>query len=137
MRQRGRRSSASLSVVVPDGREPPPTPPHALTDEERAIWDDIVGSLRPGWFKGAEHPLETYVRAISLERFLSEQIRGTDPSDDRRLALLMRCQRDQAAIVASFGTKLRLTPRSNFDRTAPKLASTLPKPWELPDSDLA
>jgi hypothetical protein len=44
------------------------------------------------WFQGCEHLLEIYVRAISLERLLSQQIKATDPGDDTRLALLMRRQ---------------------------------------------
>ena len=135
MRQRGRKSAASLAVVVPDVRQQRPPAPATLSADERMIWDDIVGKLRADWFQGCEALLEIYVHALSMQRFLAQQIRRCDPADEKRLATLIRCQRDSAAVVASFATKMRLTPRSSFDRTAPKLASPWPKPWELGPSD--
>ena len=46
-------------------------------------------------------------------------------------ATLARCQRDTAAVIATYATKMRLTQRSTFDRTAVKHVSALPKPWDL------
>jgi hypothetical protein len=123
MRQRGRKSVASLAVVVPDVRQQRPPAPATLSAEERVIWHDIVGKLRADWFQGCEVMLEIFVRSIVLERFVTQQIKATDPSDSQRLASLMRCQRDTAAVIASYATKMRLTPRASFDRTAPKLTS--------------
>jgi hypothetical protein len=130
MRQPGRRSSASF-VVVPDIRQRRPAPPERLSDEQKAIWIDITERLRPDWFQGTEHLLEIYCRALSLERFISQQIKATDPSDSQRLALLTRTLRDTAAVIATYATKMRLSQRSTYDRTAVKLAPVGPKPWEL------
>ena len=40
-------------------------------------------------------------------------------------------QRAEAALIGNLSTKLRLTPRSTFDRYTPKVVSRLPRPWEL------
>jgi hypothetical protein len=50
-------------------------------------------------------------------------------------ATLARCQRDTAAVIATYATKMRLTQRSTFDRTAVKHVSALPKPWDLSRPD--
>jgi hypothetical protein len=129
MRQRGRKSAASLGVV-PIGQPQRPEPPERLPEAEKQVWRDIVDRLRPDWFGGAEHLLEIYVTSIVLERFLAEQIRKTRV-DDQRFAELVKLQRAEAALVANLATKLRLSPRSTWDRHTPKLVSTQPKPWEL------
>lgn len=51
-RQPGRRSAASFVVV--DVSQQRPAAPERLTSEEKAIWDDIVGKLRPDWFQGCD-----------------------------------------------------------------------------------
>jgi hypothetical protein len=129
MRQRGRKSSASLGVV-PIGQPQRPEPPEGLPEAEKQVWRELVDRLRPDWFSGAEHLLEIYVTSVVLERFLAEQIRKTKVEDER-FADLVRLQRAEAALVANVATKLRLTPRSTWDRYTPKLVSTQPKPWEL------
>jgi hypothetical protein len=129
MRQRGRKSSANLGVV-PIGQPPRPEPPERLPKAEKQVWRELVDRLRPDWFGGAEQLLEVYCTSIVLERFLCEQIRKTKVDDDR-FADLVRLQRAEAALVANLATKLRLTPRSTWDRHTPKLVSTQPKPWQL------
>ena len=132
MRQRGRKSAASLAVVIPDIREQRPEPPERLTSEERAIWDDIVGKLRPDWFQGTEHLLEI---SVSMERFLSQQIKLCDPADEKRLGMLIRCQRDTAAVIASYATKMRTDAAIKFRPHRTEARSPWPKPWELGRSD--
>jgi hypothetical protein len=101
-----------------------------LTAEEAAIWREITASVRPDWFWSSEFLLEIFVRAIALERWLSAQVRATDPSDPR-LPQWLALQRAEAKVIASYATMLRLTPRSTWDRYTPKVVSRLPKPWEL------
>jgi hypothetical protein len=132
MRQRGRKSSASLSIVravAIDSRQRP-EPPKRLSREERQVWREVTGALRPDWFYGAEHLLEIYVRALVHERFLAELVKAADPNGSR-FVKLVRLKRTEAALVANLATKLRLTPRSTFDRYTPKLVSRGPRPWEL------
>ena len=86
-----------------------------------------------------EFLLEIFVRAIALERWLSAQIKATDPGDPR-FSQWLALQRAEAKVIASYATKLRLTPRSTWDRYTPKAVSRLPRPWEIgadqrPDDD--
>jgi hypothetical protein len=131
MRRPGRKSAASLAVVVPDISQMRPEPPERLTDDERNVWLGITERLRPDWVRGSEFLLEILCHSVVMERFISEQIKRCDPRDEKRLGILVRMQRDQAAVIARLSTKMRLTPRSSFDRTAPKLTSPYPKPWDL------
>jgi hypothetical protein len=133
MRKRGRKSVASLSVVAPDVRMQRPEPPAKLSAEEKAIWREIVAKVKPDWFWSSEHLLVCYVRTLAHERMLADWIKQTDKSNPHYLDLL-RMHRTETMLCANLAGKLRLTPRSTVDRYAPKLASSLPKPWgEKPD----
>jgi hypothetical protein len=64
LRKRGRVSGAALAVVPTseiDVRRGRPPAPERLSDEERALWENLTFSRRPGWFSGAESLLESYV----------------------------------------------------------------------------
>jgi hypothetical protein len=134
MRRPGRKSAASHVAVVVDVSQQRPEPPPEIPDVERSIWRELVERYRADWFRGSEHLLESYVGLLATERFLATQIaqvRAHDPLDHAKLASLVATQKLVVTSVGNLGTKLRLTPRSTFDRYAPKLASTLPKPWDL------
>jgi hypothetical protein len=130
VRQRGPKSSASLSVL-PAIEQQRPQAPRSLTREERAVWRDLVDRVRPDWFLGAEHLLEIYVRSICMERFLAAQIKET--TDEKRLLALSQMRKAEGMLIGNLAGKLRLSPRSTKDRYAPKLVRPrgLPKPWEL------
>jgi hypothetical protein len=100
LRQPGRRSAASF-VVIPDISQQRPKPPETLSDEEKLLWHDLTEWLRPDWFVGTEDLLEI---SLLMERFISQQIKLCDPGDEKRLATLLRCQRDTAAVIATFAT---------------------------------
>jgi hypothetical protein len=72
---------------------------------------EIMASVRPNWFQGAEHLLEIYCRSVASERFLAEQVKATEPNT-KRFAALVRLQRAEAMLAANLAGKLRLTPRS-------------------------
>jgi hypothetical protein len=132
VRRPGRKSSASLGVVV-DVRQQRPEPPDAM-DAERAIWHELVERYRPGWFDGSEHLLEVYVGLLATERFVAAEIarvRAHDPRDHHKLGSLVATQKQTVMAIGNLSGKLRCSVRSSFDRYAPKLASTLPKPWDL------
>ena len=60
-RKRGRIGAAALTVVPAseiDVRRGRPPAPERLSDEERALWEKLTFSRRPGWFAGAESLLE-------------------------------------------------------------------------------
>ena len=65
MKQRGRKSAASLSVVPIDAIQRP-KPPGFMSDAGKKLWRDTVNALRADWFQGAEPVMEVYVETIEL-----------------------------------------------------------------------
>jgi hypothetical protein len=108
-----------------------PEPPGRLTREQKAIWSDIVEKVRPGWFYSSEILLELYVTTVSHERQLESFLRGAEPGSSRHLELI-RMHRTVVLAASALASKLRLTPRSSFDRYAPKVVAPMPgkEPWD-------
>jgi hypothetical protein len=130
-RQRGRKSAASSAVPI-DGATACLAPPSRQTNEERAVWTETVASVRAGWFRGSETALETFCRAVCIERRLAARLREiTDPADER-FRELVRLHRAEAMLVGNLTGKLRLTVRSTRDRETLKAVPRGPKPWDLP-----
>ena len=148
MRQRGRKSSASLSVVPirTDARRPPP--PGHLTAIEKTTWREIVNSTPAGWFTVAQEPLlAAYCCHESAARFLSEMIEKerpanllADPAKLRLYCRLLAMRARETAALSALATKMRLTQQTQMHpRTAgrawdanhpgPKLWDRQP-PWE-------
>lgn len=133
MKQRGRKSSASLSVVPPLP-EQPPEPHESLSPEAAAIWREVLGTVHPGQFSGAWFLLEMYCRTVAFERQLGREIEALPHGKTRDE--LARARRAEAALAASLVTKLRLSPRSRTDKNIRlRTVPPGPKPWELPARD--
>ena len=78
-----------------------PPAPERLSDEERALWEKLTFSRRPGWFSGAESLLESYVTtAIHCQR-LEAALRKAKPSTSDRYQRLARMHRQSVALAAS------------------------------------
>jgi hypothetical protein len=58
-----------------------------LSAEEAAVWRETVASIKAGWFRGSETVLETFCRAVVVERRLGLRLRDLDPADERFGAL--------------------------------------------------
>jgi hypothetical protein len=113
MGKRGRRSSAELSTVPivpePQGR---PEPPASLSANEKALWRNIVGSLRADWFEPETLPLlADYCRYAELSTRISKELRSIAVSDPR-FAPLLRQKLAASNWVVRLATKLRLTKQS-------------------------
>jgi hypothetical protein len=130
MRQPGRKSAASLSVVQ-IGEIPRPEPRRQLSREEKAIWRSTTARFPPSHFAGAECLLEVFCRAVAMERRLDELIQATDPGDHERLGALIRLHKAEGMLVGNIAGKLRMSPRSRFDRYSVRPLPNLPKPWQL------
>jgi hypothetical protein len=130
LRQPGRKSAASLSVIAPDIAQQRPEPPSRLTAAEKRVWRETVERMRPGWFRGSENVLEMFCTSVVLERRLAGWIKELDDPKDFRYRDLIKMHKTEAMLVANLATRLRLTVRSTIDRYAPKLASPYPKPWD-------
>jgi hypothetical protein len=146
MRQRGRKSSASLSVVPVSFEARRPPPPAHLNAIEKKTWRDIVNSCPAGWFSVAQEPLlAAYCCHESAARFLSKLIEKSRPADLfadrdklRRYAKLLTMRSRETAALSALATRMRLTqqariqPRSagrawDANHSGPKLWD---RPWE-------
>src|SRR5262252_6391632 len=87
LRKRGRVSGAALTVIPAgeiDVRLGRPPTPERLSDEERALWERLTYSRRPGWFAGAEAILESYVVAVTQVQLIEAALRKADSDVDER-----------------------------------------------------
>ena len=114
MRQRGRRSSASLSVAAVC-EAPRPGPPRELSREAKRLWREIAACFAPDHFCGCEFLLQQLVEVIALSRALHRQTQAAiERADDKRLSALIVMQRHAAQTVSSLSRQLRISPRSRF-----------------------
>lgn len=140
MATRGRKSAASLSVVVGsiDGR---PQPPVGLTKFQRDLWERTVAGEPLDQFRTAtlQQLLKEYVRHCETAHVLAGQIDGVDPTwlaDEDGLKrydklLLMRDRETKA--IGDKATKMRLTNQSRYTPQAAATASKKSlerKPWQ-------
>ena len=149
MRQRGRKSSASLAVIplAPARRQPPPA---SLSTEEAAEWTAIVNRMPGGWF-GREnqallmafcrHSVEAYRLSgmlALLDQALAEWAnQGRDELEllheslDTRDQLLRLRERETRSLNA-VARAMRLTQQSSYDKGKAATAQRRdgPSPWE-------
>ena len=83
MRQRGRRSAASMAVApgltVLETRRP--APPAGLTEAETAVWRETVAAVPVGWFTKATYPvLRAFCRRAARAEVLAEQANRFQPA---------------------------------------------------------
>lgn len=139
MKQRGRKSAASLAVVSVDAQGfsvvgPPPT----LTDSERAVWVAACAGKPHDWF-GSEHIaiLVDYCRHVVKSDVIDAQIKAFDPEwlkeDEglRRYERLLTMAQRQSAICNALARSMRLTHQSKY--VAAKAGTTVRgrKPWQV------
>ena len=148
MRQRGRKSSASLSVIplATEGRRP--SPPAHLNATAKKLWKAIVADSPSGWFTVAQEPLLAgFCCHASTADFISKLIekeRSQDLLGDRdklrRYSRLLGMRARETAAMSALATKMRLTQQAQIQpRSAgrawadhspgPKLWDRRP-PWE-------
>src|SRR5215471_18193948 len=122
LRKRGRVGAAALTVVPAaeiDVRVGRPPAPERLSAEERARWEKLTFSRRPGWFSGAESILESYVVTVSQVQGLEAALRKAKPGTSERYQKLARPHRQSTALAATLATRLRLTPHSKLHKSQP------------------
>jgi hypothetical protein len=140
MRQRGRPSADSLSVVaalVPSKRPPPPT---ELEPDAAEEWIAIADRMPADWFLRESHPLLANLCQLIVEsrRVAGElaALRRESLRDDatlQRFDQLVRLQVRLSGAIATLSTKLRLTHQSRYGkRTAARQEErSCAKPWAL------
>jgi hypothetical protein len=144
MDQRGRKSTAALSVVAKTEIDGRPKAPDDLTDRQREIWDRTVSNEAADVFKTAalQQLLADYCRHVATGEWLSRQIEAaTKPVENREdpislddLTKLVRLRDCETKASADKATKLRLTNQARYTpaaaATAAKNAGGERKPWQ-------
>jgi hypothetical protein len=139
MAQRGRKSSAALSVVQ-IGTIQRPEPPADLTDHEKAEWNAVVAQMPADWFPRESHGLlKDYCRHRARSDMIAGMIALVQPDsieDTEGLkafrALLLEGRMESRA-AASLAGRMRLSQNSRYKGekayTATK-ATSGQKPWQ-------
>ena len=136
MTKRGRRSSASLTVLTPHPGERP-EPPADLTVEQAATWRAVVGA-RPAAFFGADTTplLAAYTRHTASARVLADALEaiGWDAPAER-LAPLLRLRDREVKAMLAVARVLRLTQQATMTPQAAAtrhnaVSSTGARPWD-------
>lgn len=143
MAKRGRKSAADL-MIQRDGVVSAmhrPEPPYSLwRDEEQDIWRRIVQDLPADWFSGRNLDLLTeYCTAVVSARRLAQMLhhieRQSGEMDIAEWTKLLRAHAQQAGVVKSLATAMRLSQQSTY---GPRAAATAqggvkrgPRPWEI------
>jgi hypothetical protein len=117
MKQRGRKSSASLSIVAVNDHKRPRPPAH-LSEPEADIWRSLTSAMPPRHFDSALFLLESLCCTINVGNVLMRELHRYDDPALKNPAnfaiyeklLAMNCR--QSALVASLSTKLKLTKQT-------------------------
>jgi len=142
MGQRGRTSTAALSVVAGTDIDGRPKPPSDLTPYQKEVWERTVANEAVDTFKTAalQQLLKEYCRHVSSAALLTEKIDSFDSqwldTDEglERYTKLVRTRDCETKALADKATKLRLTNQSRYTPgaagTAAKSISSEKKPWQ-------
>ena len=104
MRQRGRKSAASLTQIDFTGTPPRLTTPSGLAEDEQSLFDFIVDASPPNHFTDSDQPLLlSYVQACLIAR--------SSAKIPTKVLVWERAVRVQAMLA----TKLRLSPQTQLD----------------------
>jgi len=118
-----------------------PAPPDELTDKEKGLWLEIVGSRDPEFFDEATLPLLVEMcRAKSKVDVMADEINRFDPqwlrTDEgvKRYKELSSIQDKAQANMLSLARSMRLTPQARYmpDKkiNRPTGPGKVAKPWE-------
>lgn len=141
MAERGRKSAASLSVVVGsiDGR---PQSPADLTEDQAEIWDRTVANEGADVFKTAalQQLLKEYCRHVISAKKLASMVEAMErlaqmaPDDLADYDKLLKMRDRETKAIADKATKLRLTNQARYTpqaaATSAKKAGAETKPWQ-------
>lgn len=135
MEGRGRKSTASLSVISPGTVQAVrrPDAPSELTDEQAREWVEIVSRMPADWFPRETHPLlVSYCRHIVCGRRVAQLIEAAERSEEFNVGeydKLLQMQEREARAASSLATRMRLTQQTTYDKSKKKPGQTR-KPWE-------
>jgi hypothetical protein len=144
MSQRGRKSTAALSVVAGTAIDGRPRAPESLTDGQREVWDRTVANEAADVFKTAalQQLLADYCRHVESAARVSAMIAmlesapvqewSSDHLDAYDKVLKMRDRETKAS--ADKATKLRITNQSRYQPSTAAVKANQGaerKPWQV------
>lgn len=140
MAKRGRKSGASLGVVVTSLPQRMPPPPN-LTEAQARVWRSVVGSKAVGYFDAATGPLlEAYCGTVASADVISGVVDRFDMSElsepdslrqfSRLLVIRDRLTRQMLALARSLRLTVQSTRRADAaeNRASPQ---GVRRPWEI------
>ena len=125
MGQRGRASAAALADVNVTGKPARQEPPSQLSDEERALFIELVESCAPTHFVKSDLPLlVSFIQSTLLVRRAA-----TGMIDDPDLIAVFE---KSVKLQATLATRLRLAPQARLDpkTVARQQPHEGPRPWD-------
>jgi hypothetical protein len=133
--KRGRKSSASLSIVPIDVSRQRPEAPTGLTSDQAAVWSATVGSTPAGWFSEGDALLTIYCRHVATSDKLAAIINAYDLKSGTmaRFGRLLAMRERETRMITHLATKMRLTQQARMhSRSAARAFEAEPRsePWE-------
>jgi len=141
MGNRGRQSSAELTVIGPRGIETikRPDPPEELTDEQAREWQEIVNRMPADWFPRETHCLLIQLCRHNVEgRHIAAMIARMKAAPKEEFVLqdynrLLNMQERESRAIASMTTKLRLSHQATKRQERTAKSTMHRRPWMTDD----
>jgi hypothetical protein len=136
MEQRGRKSSAALTLIGPEGIATigRPEPDATLTEEQAHEWRDIVNRLPAEWFpRETWGLLAAYCRHLVSSRRVAALIQEAESAEQLNIDdydKLLKMQEREGRALSSLATRMRISQQSTLDREKRKPARLANKPWQ-------
>ena len=140
--QRGRKSTAQLSVVSPltpgQGRL---QPPKGMPADEAAVWSRIVGAMPDNRFSTSFHLLRCLCAHVANEEVVARALaKARANGDQKALRSLTVIHARETKAILELSKALRLPPRARFtqERSTNLKAltpTTTKRPWDIRSGD--
>lgn len=136
MEQRGRKSSAALTIVPssPVVAVTRPSAPDDLTNEQAEEWTAVINRLPADWFPRETHGLlASYCRHVVAGRRIAQLIANAEKSkalDLDEYDKLLKMQERESRAASSLATRMRLTQQTTYIPTKKKGGPTIEMPWD-------
>lgn len=110
------RKSADALLAVPISR-PRLSPPEDMSEPARALWIEIVDSLKVDHFQPSDAPLlRAYVEALLLSQRANAELAANGPALDGKTSPWLALFGKASQTVTSLSARLRLCPQSRFSK---------------------
>lgn len=138
MRQRGRKSAASLTVAGAVTVIERPSAPLDLTPEETDVWVATVEAMPGDWFPRETHPLlAQWCRHTVTSRRVAQLIDAASSRDEvdvGELKELLGMQAKETGALKALAASMRLSQQASYSARGAggekSRRSTMKRPWE-------